>query len=354
MKGFADETYIDVASGNGGNGCVSFRREKYVPRGGPDGGDGGNGGSVVFEVRQNLRTLAHLKTKRMHHAGNGGSGAGRRRHGSDGEDAVIPVPPGTLIRDVATGRILKDLTDVERWVFLEGGKGGRGNYHYRSSTRQAPRYAQEGHPGTSMRLHIELNVIADIGFVGFPNAGKSTLLSVLTNAQPKIGAYAFTTTTPNLGVMQVGETRVILADIPGLIEGAASGAGMGIRFLKHIARTAGLAFCIDLTDSDPEHTFRVLLEEIGAFSRELSRKPRIVIGTKSDLQDTQIGAQRLRTVLPNERILTVSAHTHGGLSQVSREFLRLMTVSTTERTETTETTETGGSGEPDVPGTPGT
>jgi GTPase len=323
VKGFADETYIDVASGNGGNGCVSFRREKYVPRGGPDGGDGGSGGSVVFEVRQNLRTLAHLKTKRAHRAGNGEPGAGRRRHGGDGADAVIPVPPGTLIRDVTTGTVLKDMTDVDRWVFLEGGKGGKGNYHYRTSTRQAPRYAQEGRPGKSVRLHVELNVIADIGFVGFPNAGKSTLLSVLTNAQPKIGAYAFTTTTPNVGVMQIGEARVVLADIPGLIEGAAEGAGMGIRFLKHIARTAGLAFCIDLTDPDPEHTFAVLLRETGAFSRELSQKPRIIVGTKLDLPDTGGAARRLREALPKERILPVSAHTHDGLSIVSREFLRL-------------------------------
>jgi GTP-binding protein len=227
---FLDETTIEVSSGHGGRGAVSFRREKYVPKGGPDGGDGGRGGDVVFEVRASLKTLSHLAFKRSFHAEDGQPGQKRKRHGKDGKPVVIGVPPGTIIRSAEDNRIVKDLVEPGSWIFLKGGKGGKGNTHFATSVRQAPRFAQPGLPGESISLRLELSLIADIGFVGKPNAGKSTLLSVLTEAQPKIGAYPFTTKAPNLGVMREQYKEVVLADIPGLIEGASRGSVSGFVF----------------------------------------------------------------------------------------------------------------------------
>ncbi len=216
MNGFVDETTIVVSSGSGGDGAVSFRREKYVPRGGPDGGDGGKGGNVVFTVRSNLKTLSHLKLKRVFKAENGKRGAGQRMYGKDGEDVEIPVPPGTILRDKESGELLADLTGAdERFVLLRGGRGGKGNSHYATSINQAPRYAQKGVEGESREVKVELHLIADVGFVGLPNAGKSTLLSLLTNAHPLIADYPFTTKVPNLGLLRLAERDLILADIPG-------------------------------------------------------------------------------------------------------------------------------------------
>ena len=327
MVGFVDETVIDVSSGNGGAGCVSFRREKYVPKGGPDGGDGGKGGSVVFVVRENVRTLSHLKMRRTFKAENGRPGRGRRMHGSDGEDVVIPLPPGCIIREFESGRLIKDMERVDCWVFLTGGKGGLGNPHFATSTRQTPRYAQPGLPGTARRLKVEMNIIADIGFVGLPNAGKSSLLAALTNATPKIGSYPFTTTIPNLGVMNAGFADIMLADIPGIIEGASHGAGLGIMFLKHISRTRGLAILIDLTDPDYASTFSVLIGELRSFSEELARKPRIVIGTKTDLfaPGAELEERRGALVqsLPDEKVLTVSVFARTGIDEVKRGLVDL-------------------------------
>lgn len=325
MIGFADEVYIDVASGNGGNGCVSFRREKYVPRGGPDGGDGGKGGSVVFEVRENLKTLAHLKTKRMYRAESGEAGKGKQRHGRNGHDVVVEVPPGTLIKDPATEKVLKDLTSTgDRWVFLRGGRGGQGNMHFASSRRQAPRHAQPGEAGQEMRLHVELNLIADIGFVGLPNAGKSSTLNVLTNAHPRIAAYAFTTKTPNLGVMHYKYRDIILADIPGIIEGASNGAGLGDRFLKHIARTAGLAVMVDLSSGDVEETYRIVLHELEAYAPELLHKPRVVLGTKIDLPDTEENLVLLKKIAEDSRVIGFSSFNSTGLEEVRKAFYELV------------------------------
>ncbi len=321
MIGFADEVYIDVASGNGGNGCVSFRREKYVPKGGPDGGDGGTGGSVIFEVRQNLKTLSHLKTKRSYKAENGETGKGKQRHGRNGADVVIPVPPGTLVKDPDTGKILRDLTDADdQWIIYKGGKGGKGNMHYATSRRQVPRYAQPGEPGVSARLHVELHIIADIGFVGLPNAGKSSLLSVMTNAHPKIASYAFTTKTPNLGVLRYQYKDIILADIPGIIEGASHGAGLGDKFLKHIARTAGLAIMLDLTDENILHTYEIVLNELERYAYEMLQKPRIILGTKLDLPGAGEVLEQLRSGIANEKVIGVSSFTSEGLEEVKAAF----------------------------------
>jgi len=319
---------ITVSSGNGGNGCVAFRREAHVPLGGPAGGDGGRGGDVVFELRRNLRTLTHLRYGKHYRAQSGQDGMGRNRHGADGDDVVIPLPPGSVIRRADTGELIKDFgKDMDgRWVYLRGGNGGWGNVHFKSSVNQAPRVALPGKEGESVELRVELQLMADIGFVGFPNAGKSSLLDRFTNARPKIAPYPFTTKIPNLGVLTLGDRDVILADIPGIIEGAHEGAGLGIRFLKHVSRTAALAFLIDLSDDSFEGAFDVLLEELKGFSSELALKPRIVIGTKLDLPETEGRLSALRAPLPRESVVGLSVVTGEGLEPIGREFLRFVTL----------------------------
>ena len=316
MFGFSDETYIDVASGNGGNGCVSFRREKYVPKGGPDGGDGGNGGSVVFEVRSNLRTLQHLKMTRVFRAQNGRPGMGARRHGKDGEDIRVPVPPGTLIKDANTDDIIKDLSEEQEWLFLRGGKGGKGNWHYRSSTRQAPRYAQPGIEG------VELQIIADIGFVGFPNAGKSSLLNYLTNARSKVAGYPFTTKIPHLGVYRYDDRDIILADIPGIIEGASRGAGLGLKFLRHISRTAMLAYLIDISDERYLHALPALRAELGAYGAEMLKKRQICILTKMDTENARQRAESFIAEHDDIPVYPISIFSGEGMNEVTQAFIR--------------------------------
>ena len=324
MFGFSDETYIDVASGNGGNGCVSFRREKYIPKGGPDGGDGGRGGDVIFVVRNNLRTLAHLKQVRTYRAENGRNGMGDRCFGRDGADIEIPVPPGTVVKDAQTGEIIKDLTGLDRWVFLTGGRGGQGNWHFKSSTRQTPRFAQPGAKGVELRVGIELLVIADIGFVGFPNAGKSSLLNNLTNARTKVAGYPFTTKIPQLGMFRYGDHDMVLADIPGIIEGASQGAGMGFKFLRHISRTVGLAFLIDLTDDRFESAYDTLCEELRTYAPSLLEKGQVVIGTKIDEPDAKDRLLQLQQQQPGLNILGLSNITGEGLDDVKKAFIHLV------------------------------
>lgn len=323
MIKFADETTITVSSGKGGNGCVAFRREKCVPFGGPAGGDGGRGGSVIFEVKRNLRTLAHLRYAHNFKARNGQDGSGRNKHGSDGEDVVICVPPGTILKDALTGEVIKDFGNEKdgQWLYLKGGNGGWGNVHFKSSINQAPRQAHPGQEGQSVELRVELQMMADIGLVGFPNAGKSSLLDAFTNARPKIAPYPFTTKIPNLGVLHADDRDIIIADIPGIIEGAAQGAGLGIRFLKHIARTAALAFLIDLSDDNWEAAFPALLHELTEFSPELVAKPRVVIGTKLDLPETDGRLEGLRSLLPNETVYGMSVFSKQGLAEVSKAFM---------------------------------
>ncbi len=327
MRGFVDETIIEVSSGNGGPGSVSFRREKYVPKGGPDGGDGGKGGNVVFRVRNSLKTLSSLRYKRAFNAENGKSGAGNKKHGRDGADAVIEVPPGTLIKNADNDELVKDLTDLEdndEWIFLTGGKGGLGNSHFATSRKQAPLYAQSGLPGAARSIKVELNIIADVGFVGFPNAGKSSLLDRLTNAHPKIAGYPFTTKIPNLGIFRIGDQDIILADIPGIIEGASNGAGLGIRFLKHISRTRGLLFLIDLSAEDYIESFPVLLNELKVFSEELASKKRILIGTKMDIEGTENALEELKKRFPGEEIYGISVFSGRGIDDFKRIFSSLL------------------------------
>ncbi len=327
MIKFSDETLITVSSGNGGNGCVAFRREAHVPLGGPAGGDGGRGGDVVFELRRNLRTLTHLRYGKHYKAQSGQDGMGRNRHGADGEDAVILLPPGSLLRRVDTDEIVKDFGRAEegRWVYLRGGNGGWGNVHFKSSVNQAPRVALPGKPGEVVELRVELQLMADIGFVGFPNAGKSSLLDRFTNARPKIAPYPFTTKIPNLGVLTLGDRDLVLADIPGIIEGAHEGAGLGLRFLKHVSRTAALAFLVDLSDDGFEQAFGVLLAELRDYSTELADKPRIVVGTKLDLPETEGRLEALAAALPGERVVGISTVSGLGLDALARDFMGFVT-----------------------------
>ncbi|MDR0598695.1 MAG: GTPase ObgE [Treponema sp.] len=334
MNAFADEAVIEVFSGNGGNGCVAFRREKFVPRGGPSGGDGGRGGDVVLVIRRNLRTLAHLRHTHSFKAENGRDGEGRERNGRNGGDVTIPLPPGTVLRDPATGELIRDfgLVNEETFVFLRGGNGGWGNARFKSSVNQAPRKALPGKLGEFRRLKVELRIIADAGLVGFPNAGKSSLLNRYTNARPKIAPYPFTTKIPNLGVLSLGEGSggnpwdsrdIVIADIPGLIEGASQGAGLGIRFLKHISRTAALVFLIDLSDPRYLEAFDILYRELESFSPDLTAKKRLLCGSKLDLEGAEEALERLREKYPGETVLGISVFSGAGLKELARELAAL-------------------------------
>jgi GTP-binding protein len=327
MVKFADEATIEVSSGKGGTGCISFRREKYVPLGGPAGGDGGKGGDLIFEIRRNLRTLVHLRYKQAFRGKTGGDGQGSKKFGKDGEDCIVPLPPGTIIKDLDTGGIIRDfgLETEGRFVFLKGGNGGWGNVHFKTSTNQAPRTALEGQPAQSRRIRVELNIIADIGFVGFPNAGKSSLLDFFTNARPKIAPYPFTTKIPNLGVLRVDEEQdIILADIPGIIEGASDGHGLGVRFLKHISRSAGLAFIIDLSEDNYLDAYDLLQVELAGFSPELAKKDRLVIANKLDLPGTKERLVELRAKYPEIPILGISVFNRWGLDDVRQAFIDMV------------------------------
>lgn len=336
MFGFSDETYIDIASGNGGNGCVSFRREKFVAKGGPDGGDGGKGGDVVFVVKNNLRTLAHLKIIRSFRAENGRPGSGARCYGRAGNDMEIPVPPGTVLKDATTGEVIKDLTGVDRFVFLKGGRGGLGNYHFRTSTRQAPKFAQPGEPGVEMRIGVELLVIADIGFVGFPNAGKSSLMNMLTNARSKVASYPFTTKIPQLGMMRLGDQDVVLADIPGIIEGASQGAGMGFKFLKHIARTGGLAYLVDMSDPLFLDRYELLRNELGTYSPDLLEKKEVLIGTKLDEEGATDNFEKFKEKYSDKQVFGMSIFDEDSVKPIMKAFVDMLVEPSTDQGFTTK------------------
>jgi GTP-binding protein len=281
---FIDYAKIELQAGNGGNGAVAFHREKYIDKGGPSGGDGGRGGNIVFQTNTNLHTLQDIRYKRMYKAKNGQSGGSNKRTGKSGEDLIIQVPCGTIIKSIESKSIIKDLVkEDESHIICQGGIGGKGNFHFKSSTQQTPRFAQEGVKGQKLSIELELKVLADVGLVGLPNAGKSTLLSVMTTAKPKIADYPFTTLQPHLGIVKYGEYQsFVMADIPGLIEGASKGKGLGHQFLKHIERNKILLFLIDVEEKNPNEVYNQLLDELVNFNKDLLDKDRIVVRTKID------------------------------------------------------------------------
>jgi GTP-binding protein len=320
-----DLARVVVAAGRGGAGAVSFRREKYVPKGGPDGGDGGRGGSVVLVVNPHVRTLLDFREQPAFRAGKGGHGSGGRRSGKDGADKVLEVPSGTVVRDVGSGAQLADLTRPgERLVVARGGRGGRGNSRFATATHQAPRHADPGEPGEERVLELELKLIADVGFVGLPNAGKSTLLARVSRARPRIGPYAFTTLEPNLGIVELDEERqFVAADLPGLIEGAHLGRGLGLQFLRHVERTRALAFLIDVTSEDPARDLALLEREVSVYSATLMEKPRAVVLTKSDLlaPEARLALDR-HPPIPGAFI--ISAHRGDGLRELLERLWQMV------------------------------
>ncbi|MBI9076383.1 MAG: GTPase ObgE [Desulfatibacillum sp.] len=318
---FVDEATLVVQSGDGGRGCVSFRRERFIPRGGPDGGHGGRGGDVVLVATSAKRTLYHFRYKHRFQAQRGGYGSGANRHGKDGEDFLIEVPLGTMVRDAETDELVVDLsTDGERFIICQGGRGGKGNKHFTSSTFRAPRFAQDGEPGRERTLKLELKLLADAGLVGLPNAGKSSLITSLSAARPKIGAYPFTTLSPSLGVVQdpYGEPFVV-ADIPGLIEGAHLGAGLGIQFLRHVERNRVLIHLIDasqISAESPLASYLTINNELRSYNQALGEKPQIVVLNKMDLPESKEGACLFKQACGNLEVLQISAISGEGLENL--------------------------------------
>lgn len=325
---FTDSASIYVKAGNGGDGAVAFRREKYVPAGGPDGGDGGRGGDVIMQAADNINTLVDLKFKHKFVAQNGENGKGSKMFGKSAENLIIKVPIGTIIKDKETGLIIKDLSDYEPFVVAKGGRGGWGNRHFATPTRQTPRFAKPGIPGEERELLLELKTIADVGLVGFPNVGKSTLISMCSAARPKIADYHFTTLQPNLGVVRIDdEQSFIMADIPGIIEGAAEGAGLGHDFLKHIERCRLLVHIVDIAGSegrDPINDFKIITSEIKAFGNKLSEVPYIVVGNKTDLinEYNEENLEKFKKFAESERFdfYTISAGTGEGVNSLIKKI----------------------------------
>ena len=312
---FIDYTIIELNSGKGGSGCISFRREKYIPKGGPDGGNGGNGGNIYAISDKNIHTLHDVRYNRIYNAQNGDQGSSNSKTGRDGDDIIIKVPIGTIIKNTKTKEVVADFTqEGQKEIICRGGKGGRGNINYKTSTRQTPRFAQKGTAGESGIFELELKVLADVGLVGFPNAGKSTLLSVLSKARPKIADYPFTTLEPHLGIVKYEEFKSFaMADIPGLIEGASDGKGLGHKFLKHIERNRLLLFLIENSDLNPQQTFNALKKELKSFNPSLLLKPIILIRTKSDII-IDIDESLWKSI--PEYSLEISSITNSGLNQL--------------------------------------
>ncbi len=313
---FIDEAKIKVSAGNGGNGCVSFRREKYVPKGGPDGGDGGRGGDVIVKADEGMLTLLDYRYKRHVEAGRGGHGLGKQMSGPAGSDAIINVPVGTIVRDMDTGELVADMSSHgKKIVIAKGGRGGRGNMHFATSTNQAPRRAEKGGVGESRSIQLELKLLADVGLIGLPNAGKSTLISAISNARPKIADYPFTSKVPSLGVVSHKGKNFVVADIPGLIEGSHKGLGLGIQFLKHIERTKVLVHLIDISSTkDVIATYKTIRNELGQYNDELLGRPEIVVLTKTDLPDVKKRLATAKKKFKDQNVVELSAVSRNGLS----------------------------------------
>ncbi len=324
---FADRAKIIIKSGKGGDGHVSFRREKYVPAGGPDGGDGGKGGDVIFEIDKGMNNLSDYRHRRKFAATAGEEGGKKKCHGKNGEDLVLKVPEGTIVKDAASGKVIADMSrENTRQIVLKGGRGGLGNMHFATSTMQAPKYAQPGGPSIEIEVQLELKVLADVGLVGFPNVGKSTLLSRLTNANPEIANYHFTTLNPILGVVDLEDGKgFVMADIPGLIEGASEGVGLGYEFLRHIERTKILLHLVDgasVEGRDPVEDIKTINEELSAYNMNLMEKPQIIVANKMDAvtpEEKEATLNKLREAFPDNKIFVISAVSGEGVDALIRE-----------------------------------
>lgn len=336
---FVDTALVKVIAGCGGNGALSFRHEKFVDKGGPDGGDGGRGGNVILEASENINTLADFRVRQEIRAEDGGNGGKQQKHGANGQDIIVKVPVGTLVfhEDV----IVADLVEhAQQAIVAEGGDGGFGNAHFKSSTRQAPRVVELGEEGDQFEAKLELKLLADVGLVGFPNAGKSTFLSVVTKARPEIADYQFTTLSPNLGVADVDGTSLLIADIPGLIEGASAGKGLGDAFLRHIERTAVILHLIDAYTDDPAQAYRTIRKELQQYSAVVASLPEIVVLTKIEGLDTEVIDMQLtslKSVVPTKTpVLAISAQAHIGLKEVLRELVQVIKLTRTKQQDVTE------------------
>jgi GTP-binding protein len=326
---FIDEAVITVQSGDGGRGCVSFRREKFVPRGGPDGGDGGKGGDVILKTTSRKRTLYQFRYKKHFKTENGAHGQGKQKTGKNGRNLVIELPPGTLVTDANTECVIKDLVNTdETLVIATGGRGGQGNTRFKTSTNRAPRFAQPGEPGETRILKLELKLLADVGIIGLPNAGKSTLIRAISSARPKIGDYPFTTITPSLGVVQTDWTEpFVVADIPGLIEGAHKGIGLGIKFLRHIERTRILVHLIDISTIDldnPLQAYHIINQELALYNSKLAQKPQIIVLNKIDLPDIRKAAEIFQSAVKDQKIELISARTGKGVEELKRQIVHVL------------------------------
>ena len=326
---FIDEAIITIQSGDGGRGCVSFRREKYIPRGGPDGGDGGKGGDIVLRASSRKRTLYQFRYRKHFKAKNGAHGQGKQKTGKNSQDLVIELPPGTLVTDADTEQVITDLIKCgETVVLARGGRGGQGNARFKTSTHRTPRLAQPGEPGETKTLKLELKLLADVGIIGLPNAGKSTLIAAVSSARPKTGNYPFTTLFPSLGVVQTDWAEpFVVADIPGLIKGAHKGSGLGIRFLRHIERTSILVHLIDVSAVDrdnPLHAYCTVNEELAMYNRKLMEKPQIVVLNKIDLPDVREASKKFQSALKEKQVILVSALTGQGIENLNSKIIQLL------------------------------
>ena len=321
---FIDHTTLSVKAGNGGMGCIAFLREKFRPKGGPCGGDGGHGGNIIFQVNPQLGTLQDITLKHHYHAENGANGSGKNRHGKNGKDIIIKIPPGTIIKDAETEQVLKDLTKAnESYVVAKGGNGGFGNARFKSKRQTAPRIANDGQKGEKLNIELELKVLADVGLVGFPNAGKSTFISKVSNARPKIADYPFTTLVPNLGIVKYGDYQsFVMADIPGLIHGASDGKGLGSQFLRHIERTKVLVYLVECIAEEIQENFKTLQKELNKHNPELIERPSLLLLTKSDLILDE--PEKIKKISKNIPVIQISSVTGENLNEAVQSIAKLI------------------------------